>query len=233
MSISDHIEGFFEELNMASVAVRLILATLLGSFVGMERAHKRYAAGIRTFALVCLGSALATMIGLYLGEISALGADVGRIPAQILCGIGFLGAGTIIVTERKQVKGLTTAAGLWVTATMGMAIGAGFVFAAIVCFVLIFLNTYYMYYMARYVENHTRTIEIYAEMDRKGVEPFLTFLKESGYVITSIERRKDETILEDDIALRVELDMLKKRDHAEVLDEILTVSSVHYVEEIS
>ena len=129
MSIFDHIEGFFEELNMASVAVRLILATLLGSFVGMERAHKRYAAGIRTFALVCLGSALATMIGLYLGEISALGADVGRIPAQILCGIGFLGAGTIIVTERKQVKGLTTAAGLWVTATMGMAIGAGFVFA--------------------------------------------------------------------------------------------------------
>ncbi|MFR8854661.1 MAG: MgtC/SapB family protein, partial [Oscillospiraceae bacterium] len=146
MSIFDHIEGFFGELNMASVAVRLILATLLGSFVGMERAHKRYAAGIRTFALVCLGSALATMIGLYLGEISALGADVGRIPAQILCGIGFLGAGTIIVTERKQVKGLTTAAGLWVTATMGMAIGAGFVFAAIVCFVLIFLTTYYMYY---------------------------------------------------------------------------------------
>lgn len=90
MSIFDHIEGFFEELNMASVAVRLILATLLGSFVGMERAHKRYAAGIRTFALVCLGSALATMIGLYLGEISALGADVGRIPAQIfMLEIGF------------------------------------------------------------------------------------------------------------------------------------------------
>ncbi len=62
-----------------------------GKFCGNGRAHKRYAAGIRTFNLVCLGSALATMIGLYLGEISALGADVGRIPAQILCGIGFLG----------------------------------------------------------------------------------------------------------------------------------------------
>lgn len=228
----DNIQSFFGDLNMASVAVRLVMATLLGSFVGMERAHKRYAAGIRTFALVCLGSALATMIGMYLGEMNAFGSDVGRIPAQILCGIGFLGAGTIIVTERKQVKGLTTAAGLWVTATMGMAIGAGFVWAALICFLLIFLTTYYMYYMARYVENHTRTIEMYVEIERKGVEPFLTFLKECGYVITSIERRKDETILENDIALRVELDMLKKRNHAEVLDEILTVEPVHYIEEM-
>ena len=228
----DNIQSFFGDLNMASVAVRLVMATLLGSFVGMERAHKRYAAGIRTFALVCLGSALATMIGMYFGEMDAFGSDVGRIPAQILCGIGFLGAGTIIVTERKQVKGLTTAAGLWVTATMGMAIGAGFVWAALICFLLIFLTTYYMYYMSRYVENHTRTIEMYVEIERKGVEPFLVFLKECGYVITSIERRKDETILENDIALRVELDMLKKRNHAEVLDEILTVESVHYIEEM-
>ena len=174
----DEIQGFFEELSWISVTIRLILATMLGSFVGMERAHKRYAAGIRTFALVCLGSALATIMGIYLWNLSGGEADMARIPAQILCGIGFLGAGTIIVTDRKQIKGLTTAAGLWVTATMGMAIGAGFIWAGIVCFVLIFVTTYCMYYMARYVENHTRTIEVYIEVERKGVEPFLNFIKD-------------------------------------------------------
>ena len=86
--------------------------------------------------------------------------------------------------------------------------------------------------MARYVENHTRTIEVYIEVERKGVEPFLNFIKDCGYVITSIERRKDETILEEDIAFRVELDMLKKRNHDVVMDEILSVEEVHYVEEI-
>lgn len=233
MGFFDQIQTFFEELTMASVAVRLIIATILGSFVGMERAHKRYAAGIRTFALVCLGSALATLVGLYLAETGGSDSDIGRIPAQILCGIGFLGAGTIIVTERKQVKGLTTAAGLWVTAAMGMAVGAGFVWEGIVCFVLIFLTTYYMNYMARYVENHTRTIELYIEIEKKGIEPFLLFLKDAGYVIISIERRKDKTIFDEDIALRVEFDMLKRKNHADIMDELLKVEQVHYIEEIS
>ena len=96
---------FFSDMNAFSIALRLLLAMLLGSLVGVERANKRYAAGIRTFALVCMGSALATITGLYLSEISAYPADIGRIPAQLLCGIGFLGAGTIIVTDRRQVRG--------------------------------------------------------------------------------------------------------------------------------
>ena len=217
----------------SSVALRLVIATILGSFVGMERAHKRYAAGIRTFALVCLGSALATLIGLYLAEIGGSQSDIGRIPAQILCGIGFLGAGTIIVTERKQVKGLTTAAGLWVTATMGMAVGAGFIWAGIICFVLVFLTTYYMNYMARYVENHTRTVELYVEIEKKGIEPFISFLKDTGYIIISLERRRDDTIFDGDIALRVEFDMLKRKNHADVMDELLKLEHVHYIEEIS
>lgn len=224
------VQIFFQNLTIGSVLVRLVTATILGSFVGMERAHKRYAAGVRTFALVCLGSALATLTGLYLSD--AYQADAGRIPAQILCGIGFLGAGTIIVTDRKQIKGLTTAAGLWVTATMGMAIGAGFILAGLVCFVLIFFTTYYLYFMTRYIENHTRTIELYIEVERKGMEPLLSFIHDQEYVISSIERRKDETILEDDIALRIELDMLKKRDHSEVMDEFLKIKAVHYIEEI-
>ena len=81
--------NFFGGLTTGAVAVKLILATLLGSFVGMERANKRYAAGIRTFALVSLGSALATITGIYFAQMSGDAADIGRVPAQILAGIGF------------------------------------------------------------------------------------------------------------------------------------------------
>lgn len=226
------ITEFFEEMTLFSVIARLILAAAMGSLVGMERAHKRYAAGIRTFALVCLGASLATVTSLYLTFVGSGEVDVARIPAQILCGIGFLGAGTIIVTDRKQVKGLTTAAGLWVTSAMGIAIGAGFVWAALACLVLVLITNYLMYYMTKYVENHTRTIEIYVEIERKQVESLLRLIREKGYLILSIERRKEPSIIDEDIALRIEIDMLKKYYHPQLVDDIMGMEGVHYIEEI-
>ena len=223
---------FFTELTMASVAVRLLAAALAGSLVGVERAHKRYAAGIRTFALVCLGSALATVTGQYLGALSMADADIGRIPAQVLCGIGFLGAGTIIVTDRKQIRGLTTAAGLWVTSAMGIAIGAGFVGAAAVCLVLVLITTYAMSYMSRYVESHTRTVELYLEMERKDVETLLRYVREKGYLMISMERRNEPPFVEGDISLRMELDMRKRYYHPQLVDDMMSLEGVHYIEEI-
>ena len=229
----NNILEFMTELTTASVAVRLLIATLLGSMVGIERANKRYAAGIRTFALVCLGSALATITGLYFAQMSGNMADSARIPAQLLCGIGFLGAGTIIVTDRKQIKGLTTAAGLWVTASMGIAIGAGLLWAALICWALVLITNYYMHYMTRYVETHTRIIELHVEMERNAMERVIDFIKETnGYTIDSIERRSDQPIFEDDIILRIEIDMGKKTKHSVILNDVMELEGVHYVEEI-
>jgi putative Mg2+ transporter-C (MgtC) family protein len=228
----DQMNDFFQELTPQVVGIKLLLSTVMGGFIGMERARKRYSAGIRTFALVCLGSALATIVGIHLGYLSNGTADIGRIPAQILSGIGFLGVGTIIFTDRKQIKGLTTAAGLWVTGIIGMAIGAGFVIAAVICFVLVLFTTYYMFYMARYMGNHMRTIEVYVELERSAVIPFIKYIKDCGYVILSLERQKGETILEPDIALKIEMDMLERIDHAEVLDKLLGIEEVHYIEEV-
>ena len=216
------IMNFFGELSILSVGIRLLMATLLGSIVGIERANKRYAAGIRTFALVCLGSALATITGLYFDQMSAGAADISRIPSQLLCGIGFLGAGTIIVTDRRQIKGLTTAAGLWVTASMGIAIGAGLLGPALICFVLILITNYYMHYMTRYVENHTRTMEIYIELERSAVTELLDLIKEKcGYKIESMERRSEEPIVEGDIILRIEIDMGRRIKHSIVINDVM------------
>lgn len=230
--IIEVIEVFFCELSTLSVAVRLVMATAMGALVGMERAQKRYAAGIRTFALVCLGSALAMVTALYLGEMGIGDADVGRIPGQVLTGIGFLGAGTIIVTDRKQIRGLTTAAGLWVTATMGIAIGAGFVWASILCMLLVLFTTWLMHSFSRYVESHTRTAELYIEIEKSKVNELLKFIREQDYLIKSMERRQEPVLVEGDIALRVELDMLKKYYHPLLMDDIMDVEGVHYIEEI-
>ena len=111
------------EFNTASVILRMVLAVMCGGFIGVEREHKRRPAGFRTHTLVCLGAAMTTLTSQYLLT-SGWNTDPARLGAQVVAGIGFIGAGTIIVTRRRQVKGLTTAAGLWVSAIIGLAVGA-------------------------------------------------------------------------------------------------------------
>ena len=120
-----------------AVAIRLVIATIFGGLVGWERIIKHHSAGIKTHALVCLGSAAATSLNIYLALLPELSADVSRIPAGVVSGIGFLGAGTILVTGRQQIKGLSTAATLWVTSCMGMAIGAGYLEIGFVCLLMV------------------------------------------------------------------------------------------------
>lgn len=128
---------YLRQLNIWSMMLRVLCAMAAGGLVGFEREKKGRPAGFRTYMLVALGAALTIMLSQYLNlmfegswkEISdSLGikTDVSRLGAQVINGVGFLGAGTIIVTGRREVKGLTTAAGLWASACMGLAIGAGF-----------------------------------------------------------------------------------------------------------
>ena len=127
---------YLRQFNLLSVVVRLLAAMLFGGMLGIDRAKKGRAAGFRTYMFVCLGAALAMLLSQYEHAMLAgrwaekaldvgIRTDVSRFGAQVINGIGFLGAGTILVTDRQEVKGLTTAAGLWASACMGLAIGAG------------------------------------------------------------------------------------------------------------
>ena len=113
-------------VNTLSVAVRMLLALLLGGAVGLERSYKNRPAGFRTHMLVCIGTCTASLTGHYLYLNLNLPADISRLGAQVISGLGFIGAGTIIVTKEHSVKGLTTAAGLWACGIVGLACGAGF-----------------------------------------------------------------------------------------------------------
>ena len=125
------------DMTMLSVTVRLLLATLCGGIIGIEREFKRRPAGFRTHILICLGAAITTLTSQYLFLVMHYNTDVARLGAQVVAGIGFIGAGTIIVTRRQRVKGLTTAAGLWASAIVGLALGAGFFEGGVLVTVLI------------------------------------------------------------------------------------------------
>lgn len=129
----------FRDLTFLSVSVRMLLAVLCGGVIGIERGFRRRPAGFRTHILICLGAAMTTLTSQYLSFSLGYYTDIARLGAQVVAGVGFIGAGTIIVTRRQRVKGLTTAAGLWASAIIGLSLGAGFFEGAIIATVLVLL----------------------------------------------------------------------------------------------
>ena len=128
------------DFNIWSALVRLLLATLIGGTIGAERGRHGRAAGLRTHILVCLGSALTVLVGLYSTQALGLSGDPLRISAQVVSGIGFLGAGTILTRSHAHITGLTTAAGLWATACLGLAAGMGFYVPTIAAWIVVMLT---------------------------------------------------------------------------------------------
>lgn len=120
------------DVSFLSAAVRMALAMVCGGVIGFEREFKRRSAGFRTHILICLGASMTTLTSQYLCLYMNYFTDMGRLGAQVVAGIGFIGAGTIIVSRGSRVKGLTTAAGLWTSAIIGLALGCGFYEGAII-----------------------------------------------------------------------------------------------------
>ncbi len=228
-TIIDYLQG----MDDIAVAIRLILATFCGSLIGWERVVRRHSAGIRTFALVSLGSAVAAVLNLYLAILPGLNADVSRIPAGVVSGIGFLGAGTIIVTGRNQIKGLTTAASLWVASCMGMAFGAGYLSVGFVCFALVMIANIILVHVSTSIEENSRYVSLYVEVEEtNGVKKLRKRITEMGYQINSMNKTKDKTLLGTDSALMIELDFGSKHSHQQLIDELNNMDFVSYVEEV-
>ena len=127
-------------MDYLSVLLRLLTATLCGTVIGLERSMKNRPAGFRTHILVCLGAAVAAITAHFIYLVLRLPADVTRLGGQVITGLGFIGAGTIIVTKKMSIKGLTTAAGLWTTGIIGLAVGSGFYEGGLLATLLVLLT---------------------------------------------------------------------------------------------
>jgi len=216
-----------------AVVIRLALAALFGALIGWERIARHHNAGIRTFALVSLGSAVAAALNIYLALMPELKADASRISAQVVSGIGFLGAGTILVTGRKQIKGLSTAASLWVSACMGMAIGAGYLVVGVACFFMVIFANMVLLHLSRRVEGNSKYLSIYIEVDKaRGVTKLMKKISEEGFNISSMVKSKEKTLLATDCGLIIDLDLDRRRSHSQVLDIFSNQDYVNYIEEV-
>lgn len=163
-----------------SSLVRLLLAALFGGLVGMERGRHGRAAGLRTHSLVCLGAALAAQVGLFATEVLGYTSDPLRVGAQVISGIGFLGVGTILVKGRFQVTGLTTAAGLWATAAIGLACGIGYFEGALICTALTILTVTLLSRVEARLNRRHRRFGIYVELSSVDyVQATASFLSET------------------------------------------------------
>ena len=177
---------YLREMNFVSVMFRLILAMVCGGMIGLERAFKRRPAGFRTHILICLGASLTTMTSQYLYLNMHYFTDMARLGAQVVAGIGFIGAGTIIVTRRQRVKGLTTAAGLWTSAIVGLALGGGFYEGGIAVSVLL-AELVFSRLEYRILDN-VPEINLYMEYsDKDCLENVLQLLRQNRLSISNME----------------------------------------------
>lgn len=226
-----HFTNDLNSINDTTIVLRLFLSIFLGGVIGFERGRAGRPAGLRTHILVCLGSAMAIMTNQYIYQKYGVG-DPSRMASQVISGIGFLGAGTIIVTGRHQVKGLTTAAGLWATACMGLAIGIGFYKAAIFACILIAFATIVLHRFDNIMLSKSKILDIYIEISKATpISSVLDKIKEHELVIDSIEMVKasyDTNALAAIMTLRLK----HKRVRLDVIASICAIDGVEFAEEI-
>lgn len=223
--------SYIEDFNTVSIIIRLFLSCIFGGIIGLEREHKRHSAGFRTFTLVCLGSTLATISNIYLFNVTG-SADTGRIAAGVVSGIGFLGVGTIIITPKNRVKGLTTAAALWVTGCLGIALGSGMIFTSILSFIIIMVTMSLLQRLSYYIGVHNRIITLYVEVkEESGLDTLIEYIKQHDYSILTIEKSKDK-LTKGHFSVTLEMDLGKRMLHTDVVHEIGKVDGVFYIEEV-
>jgi len=217
---------------LLSIILKLALAMVCGGILGMERGKKNRPAGFRTYMLVCVGATLVMLTNQYLCEVYGTG-DPARLGAQVISGIGFLGAGTIIVTGRNRVKGLTTAAGLWADACLGLAIGVGFYSAAIIGGAMILLVMSVLHRLDDRLVANARNVDLYMEFQKMSdLGSFMSKIKEWGMKITEIEMTKSNSMEDIGVAVLITVKLEKKRPHTEIIQLFSQVEGVRYLEEI-
>lgn len=207
-----------------------MIAMIMGAVIGYERASKKSTAGLRTFSIVCVASALTMIINEYLVVHYGAG-DSARLAAQVISGVGFLGMGNIIMTARNRVRGLTTAATLWATAILGLSIGAGMIVPSLIAFLTMMFIIIVMSPISRHLEQYNRIITIYMEVDQyTGLQQVLAFFTEKNYEVLQLE--KHMTSPEGDLTLQLDLNLNGKYLHSDIIYQLSHWDTIHYIEEV-
>ena len=215
-----------------AVIIRILAAVLCGGAIGLERGMKNRPAGLRTYLLVCVGSCLVMLTNQYIFQASQAG-DPMRLGAQVVSGIGFLGAGTIIVTRHNQIKGLTTAAGLWSAAGVGLALGVGFYEAALVAGLAVFLVLTVLQRWDDKMHSKTRMVEVYVELEQGiSLGHFIRDIRKLDLEIGNVQIDAGDSVEHNARGIIATLKAKKRCSHTALMDKIRKIEGVTYLEEL-
>ena len=220
---------WLREFNFWTILIRLFTAALLGGVIGLERGRQRRAAGLRTHILVCVGAALTAMVGFFARDMLGISnSDPLRVSAQVISGIGFLGVGTIMVKGRFQIVGLTTAAGLWVTAAIGLSIGAGFYEGGIVAFLISVFTVMVLNKIERHINEHHSSFGLYVEINSDSrIRDCIDYLK-STYRAHDVQVTIPRSGVEGNVGIEVSL-VTSKKEKVSLNDVIEQLHEHEYV----
>ena len=223
---------FTKEFNMWGAVLRMLFAVICGGLIGIEREHKRRPAGFRTHILICLGASMTTLTSQYIYLQLDMFTDLTRLGARVIAGIGFIGAGTIIVTKRRQVKGLTTAAGLWASAIVGLAVGAGYFEAALIATAMILLVELVLSRFEWFLMSTARDIHLYVEYkENNSLELIDEYLRNRGILVSDLHITKSAGNQKLPCAI-YSLQLPRKMTHDRVMTALTEIAGVVSVEEL-
>lgn len=220
---------WLREFNFWTILIRLLIAALLGGMIGLERGRQRRAAGLRTHILVCVGAALTAMVGFYARDILGIEtSDPLRVSAQVISGIGFLGVGTIMLKGRFQIVGLTTAAGLWVTAAIGLSVGAGFYEGGIIAFLISVFTVMVLNKIERHINEHHSSFGLYVEIKSdEYIRDCISFLK-TTYKAHDVQVTIPRSGVSGNVGIEVSL-VTSKKENVSLDDVIEELNRREYV----
>ena len=222
----------FRVLTVSAIIVRILLAVLIGSILGFERGMKNRPAGLRTYILVCVGATIVMLTNQYIYQCAGTGDPV-RMGAQVVSGIGFLGAGTIIVTQHNQIKGLTTAAGLWASACVGLAIGIGLYEVAIIGGITIFGVLTCLHRWDYFMRRRARVIDVYVELDKSiPMGEFIRNLRDRDIDPSNLQVEKEFDLVHDINCFTVTLTSKKAFGREELVRTVTKMEGVKFIEEL-
>ncbi len=205
---------------------------IFGGIIGLERSRKNRPAGFRTYMIVCLSSALVMMTNQYIYN-NFIGSDPARLGAQVISGIGFLGAGTIMVTSRSQIKGLTTAAGLWASACLGLAIGVGFYTGAVIVAFIVFIIITFFKKIDYLLASNNKNINIYTSFKSiEQLDKFIIFCNLSDFKVRNIEITKDTVLHEVSVIAIITLEAKDRMNHIDVIQKLNSFEGLIHIEEL-
>lgn len=220
------------EWSLLSMFIRMVAALAVGILIGMDRSEKRKGAGIKTHVLVCLGSAIVMMTSEYIGVQFPGEGDIARMGAQVISGVGFLGVGTIIVTGKNQIKGLTTAAGLWTCACIGLAAGIGYMEGVFLSLVFVLFTFKILNYLDYLMQKHKKVFDLYLEFEsNRSIAQFMEEIHKEDYKLSLFELSKSKIKGEGPTAI-VTIEVKDKNKRSLFMDKVRNMEGLKYVEEL-